>query len=226
MKKKIIGILLVISISFLLLTGCSSGDYTIPKYINISGTITDKSNDNIPLSNTTVTLNDDKEYITVNNGWFSFYKIPNEGIKIITSKLGYWTEIKTYSRFFVDQVNLNIPLMNQTEYFGSISGYIALLSGAIDTNPYSDVKVMATIKDVTTNSTTYWIVSDITDVYPDGYYKIYHAKIKESLTIIGFIDSNDNDIIDNNEFFGKYESTITLNNREDKTDIDIILQPE
>ncbi len=229
MKKKAIGILLMISISFLLLTGCG-GDLQLYN-VTITGHIEDFVTGQF-VDGADIYIN--TTYKDTTNQWgnfeFTYSTIGTSTLKI--TKLGYDTKTIKISPTSDGEIflpDITISKINN-EYSGSISGHVILMSTNVTTASTSNVKVMATKKEVTPDGTIYWIYSDIAiadlQTSAEENYIIEHAKIDMPLTVIGFEDYNDNDIIETGEFFGEYQSTITLTNGEHRDKIDFIVQPE
>lgn len=82
---------------------------------------------------------------------------------------------------------------------------------------YSNIKVMATFKE----DDNYYVYSEIADVDYMGNYQISNVKTDKTLTIIAWIDNDDNQVISQGDYFGEYEQEISLTSREYVTDINL-----
>ncbi len=229
MRKKIMGLLMIISIAVILLTGC--GDGILPIYnVTITGHIEDSTTGQF-VDGADIYINSTYKDTTDKYGNFGFEysTIGSSTLKI--EKAGYTTKTIQISPTSDGEISLSDITLSRVsnEYSGSISGQVIVMGG-VTTTSTSNVKVMATKKEVTSDGTIYWIYSDIAiadlETTADENYIIENAKIDIPLTVIGFQDYNGNDIIESGEFFGEYGSTITLTNGEHRDKIDFIVQPE
>ena len=227
MNIKKISIVITILFSLILLTGCGGGGGSTNLYnVTITGHVKDFLSGQ-PIEGASIYI--DSNYMDTTNlyGNYQFDQLIKNSASLTIRKQGYIPKSKTIIPTGDGEMIIpNIRLMDSYEFSGSISGNIILgnISALSNTNPYNDIKVMATIK----VDDTYYIVSDISNVNADGNYYINHAKIEELLTVIGFIDSNNNDIIDHDEFFGEHynpASPVYLKPYQDIHGVDIFMTP-
>ena len=222
MYNKNLSVILVIVFSFLVLAGCGGGGSDINLYdVTITGHVYDYWS-GLPVEDALVLIDSDIVGTTNSNGNFQVNQLVEYSSTLTIKKEGYITEIKNIVT--TDDGEITIPdirLMDSYEFSGSISGYIRIIGVASESNRYENLKVMATNKDVTNDGTIYWVLSNICNDLVDGKYYIENAKINEPLTVIGFIDNNNNDIIDHEEFFGELNISSLSSYQSISVDIDM-----
>ena len=237
MYNKNLSVILVIIFSFLVLAGCGGGGSDINLYnVVIKVNVLDYWSE-LPVKNALISIDSKIIGSTNSNGIYQDNQLVTENSTLTIGKTGYITEFEDINATEDDEIitfDFNLKLMDNVKDSGSISGNIMMgnnLSIASADDVYDQIKVMATYKEKTPDEIIYTIYSDITNVNSDGTYEIEHARIYIPLTIIGFIDNNNDNSIDDDEFFGEHDapdsSPIILTPSEPhKDDVDIFMTPD
>lgn len=219
MKKKIIGIVLLVSI-VLILSGCN-GEIIKLHNVTVRGHVVDYT-DGDPIVNAKIYANSSYKGTTDKNGYFQINYLSGGISTLRIKKANYISQTYTITPnedgLITIEDDIRLKNDNNTNYSASISGKVDLgnaMPAANKDDPYEGVKVMATVKETIGSTTIYRIYSDVVDVDINGNYYIEHARTGVNLTIIGVEDYNNNYYIEEGEFFDEYTIPFPLDPHEE-----------
>lgn len=87
---------------------------------------------------------------------------------------------------------------------GLLNAYAALNYNS--GNPYTEARIMAAVRE----DDSYYVMSTISGADTYGNYNLNYVQTGLDLEVIGWIDKNNDDIINSGDYFGVYENTVNL----------------